>query len=546
MESYRNHLIVICALMLALAATARAGITPHAFNAGDSGGSAVSALVTTLPAATANNDIAVVAIACQTIQTITPPAGYTLANPPGATTFNTTETVSVFTHLWLTGDTTGPSFSIAVADTCSYVTAAYTGANVTTWLDSVGGSQTTASGTTYNAPTITTSNAGEELLNIYASNAIGAVCSAPSKGFFEKDIRGTQPHVCIADQGLGAAGVTGPRTITDGTGASVGLTMALIPANIPPIVFNGKASGNSGGVGATSVSVSLPASVANNDTVIVGVTVNNQAAITPPAGYTLILDQNNGSTTGHEVTYWHTWLTGDATSGLSFSWTGSNLAAWFSAAYTGAATAYSPIDVFGGSANAQNQLLSSPSIVPNYANEQILMIFGGIPGSAAVPTPPAPMTLGNIQVSQTGASNVPTYLVDTGFGAAGPTGVQPLLTNAGSQFSAGQQIGLLPAADATNTPTPTATATASTPTATATASTPTPTASTPTATATATATASTPTPTPTATATASTPTPTPTATQTPGPTSTPGPPLKNANCPQSGHGIFSGYLGCSP
>lgn len=455
---------LIAALLLCIAGSARAGITPRAFNAGDSSNAATESLSTNLPAGVADGDTVLVAIACQSILTITPPANWT--SRVGPTTWNTTYNFEVFSHRCASGDcASAPAFSMpAPGAICSYVDAAYIGVASTGDGVNTVNAQANAASTTITFPTITPTQPGDEVVMLGGATGTGATFSAFSIGFGEVTRNTNAPCAVIGDHGLGASGVaTGSVTATiSASRANVGALVSLIPASIPVIVNNGYASGNSDNTTVATIDMSLPATVANNDMIIAMLNRQSTAVVTPPANYTQIIQQPNTTPSASTAVFWHRWATGDPTSGLTFSWTGNTKASWITAAYSNVRTDAAPPDASGGQANTASTTDTAPSIAPASSPDMLIGLWGIFANAVLCSAP----SLGNIQLRGSNATGVTGYcLSDTSLTASGATGTQTL-TWGSSASNQGVHVALEPP---TPTPTPTFTPTqTATPTATAT------------------------------------------------------------------------------
>jgi hypothetical protein len=148
-----------------------------------------------------------------------------------------------------------------------------------------------------------------------------------------------------------------------------------------PITFRSAASTFTNG--ATSLVIPVPAGVQQGDVLIAQVGVRNNPTITPPAGWTLVLDTPSG-TTMRQVAFVH--VVTAAAEPASYAWTfsTSQIAAGAIAAYSGVDTA-SPVDTSAGQANASSTALTAPSVNPTGTGDMLIGLF-----ATAVPTQIAP------------------------------------------------------------------------------------------------------------------------------------------------------------
>ena len=469
MRRCRSFGVVLAMLMLCIARSVRAQTTPRGYNGNDSSGSAVTSITTNLPSGVANGDFCLAFIGEGTQEAITPPAGWTEYGG-GNVSWNSTSGLDAFYMACSGGScSSAPTFTFS-STTVTYVTACYE--NVS-GIDKYASQANTAS-TTSTAPSVTPSsgNNAEILVHVHARAIVAAGCSAMSHAPYlgRIDQHSNAPGICLGDWELGPAGTASGTSITAITSSTnVGLTISLVPTTIPPVYRHSvNIGGNSSGT--TSLSASLGA-VSNDDTVVCSIVHAAQEAVTAPGSFTLIKSQPGCNASCNLDTFWETWTTGDPTSSLTFSWNTSAVNGYICTAYTGAATAYSPIDTFAGQNNTTaSTAYAAPSITPPNVNDAILYIFGNATTDYYADSP-------SLGFSIAGDHNA---TVPTGFSTSmeyqnapsAALGTQTIVSDS-SQTSVGQSIALIPAVDATPTPTPTPSPTP-TPTQTPTAS-PTPT-----------------------------------------------------------------------
>lgn len=193
---------------------------------------------------------------------------------------------------------------------------------------------------------------------------------------------------------------------------------------------------SSGGVPAlsTSVSVSLGSGVSNGDLIVVAIVTTAVEGVTPPAGYTLKV--STGFTGGAINIFIHTWRTGDATSGLSFTFASSS-AVWVTAAYVGVNTAITAFP-HGSQANALSSTGTSPTIAPITASDMLLMFYGaGLNDTYSAPS----VGSINIQANETTLDSV--CIADFALTSSGFTGAQTI-TLSTSVANVGVQMALPP------------------------------------------------------------------------------------------------------
>jgi len=180
------------------------------------------------------------------------------------------------------------------------------------------------------------------------------------------------------------------------------------------IAFRAASTGKS--KGGTTLSVTKPTGLQAGDVMVAVVDVMGTAAITAPAGWTLIRDTANG-TTMHQSAYWKVAGTSEP---RSYAWTLSSaqLAAVAIAAYRGVATV-SPVDVNSGGI-ATSASISAPSVTTTSGAELIVGLYG-IATQATV-TPPTGMLEQAEIAASSGKAKADTEISDDIQEQAGATG----------------------------------------------------------------------------------------------------------------------------
>jgi RHS repeat-associated protein len=177
-----------------------------------------------------------------------------------------------------------------------------------------------------------------------------------------------------------------------------------------------------GGTGATTVTVNLPAGVQANDQVFVDSSQSAGTTVSAPAAYTLVASVATGGTTpkGSTSVFRHTVIAGDTSVILTYGGT-SSVKAVVLAVYRGVDPTL-PVDVFATSQSAGVTTVVAPSVSPAYASDRLL-VFQGARGtfSPSTWTPPSGTTE---QVQVNSLANVSAGLADQTLTAAGATGTR--------------------------------------------------------------------------------------------------------------------------
>jgi hypothetical protein len=250
---------------------------------------------------------------------------------------------------------------------------------------------------------------------------------------------------------------------------SYGYGVVSIPPPIPvptntPVAVGFRAAATAGTTGlTTSLPISVPAGIQNNDVLIAQVAIQNDSIpITAPSGWMPIGTpvQNSGGGIMQGL-YYHV-VTSTLSEPASYTWawagSGSNASGGI-AAYDGVDTS-NPIDASSGAASSSaSNTIVAPSLTTTVGNTEVLGFFGARSSSAV--TVPSNQTSRWSAQSTTGLSssqNSSNAEGDTLQAAVGATGaftatISDTQNNVG-QLVALQPIGIVPLPTATITPTP--------------------------------------------------------------------------------------------
>jgi RHS repeat-associated protein len=344
------------AFRAASSATA-SGITP-AFRAAASATTTGATLTITKPSGTATNDVLVASIAVTpSTATITPPSGWTLvrrldnAGPTAnslAVYYKAAAASEPASYAW---GVSGSSFTVGGIQ-------GFTGIDTASPLDIENG-QSTPSGTTHATPSITTSVANAMLVasHAFASSQSWTPPSGMTESFDQRS--GANNATGLSIEGsrvlLAVAGASGTKTATAAGSADAGNAhlLALRPAK-------------------ANLAISTPAGTAANDVMIAAIGFNNaSAAITPPAGWTLVRRTNNASTTSNSLAvYRKTAATGEP---ASHTWgvAGGAFLVGGIQSFSGVDTA-NPIDAESGQSTVSGTNHDTPSITTSTANTMLV------------------------------------------------------------------------------------------------------------------------------------------------------------------------------
>jgi hypothetical protein len=189
---------------------------------------------------------------------------------------------------------------------------------------------------------------------------------------------------------------------------------------------------------ATTLTIGAPAGVSAGDVMVASIDVRGKPAITPPAGWTLIRSDVNGSTMKLETYY----RIAGSSEPSSHTWTFSNTlgAAGGIVAFRGVDTA-APIDASGGQVNASSTLITAPSITTTVPDTALVGSFG-LRGDTAI-APPSGMTERWDRASNAGSSKITSAGATEGRATTGATGERVASADKGAP-SIGHLVALKP------------------------------------------------------------------------------------------------------
>ena len=206
------------------------------------------------------------------------------------------------------------------------------------------------------------------------------------------------------------------------------------------IAFRAASSANN--ATATTLVLPKPSGVVAGDALLAAVAVRGQPAITPPAGWTLVRQDVNG-TTMRQAVFVH--IAGSEPGPYTFTFASAQSAAGGIVAYSGVDTS-DPVDVHGGQLNAASTSMTAPSVTTT-GPDRMLIAFFGLPALSSM-TPPGGMTERyDVTVPSTNTYKVTTGSADQSVAATGATGTRVAVA-ANSAASLGQTVALRPSGQA--------------------------------------------------------------------------------------------------
>jgi Bacterial Ig domain len=227
-------------------------------------------------------------------------------------------------------------------------------------------------------------------------------------------------------------------TVNDGslTSSPATVTVTINPAGAG-ISFVAVAS--AANATATTLTIAAPAGVTPGHVLLAAVHVRGQPAITPPSGWVLVRQEQNGSNMRAAVYY--KVATGSEPGSYTWTFASSQAAAGGITAWSGVSTT-TPIDAHGGQVNASSNTITAPSITTTTANTMLVGFFGI--GPATMLTPPAGMTERWDVASTQGSFKATSGAASALQAAAGATGTRSA-TSGATSTNIGQLVALRPA-----------------------------------------------------------------------------------------------------
>src|SRR2546427_4533445 len=365
------------------------------------------------PSGTVAGDVMIATIAVRpNTATITTPTGWTPVLPRVDNSAGTESLAiyrrtadasdsSVTDYLW---STSGATFAMGTIQS-------FSGVDTANPID-VWNGQATASSTTHATPDVTTTVANTLLVAAHAM-ASGSVYWTPPTGMTEivdVQVGSTTGGITLEKSTVvqATAGATGAKTATNGSNTTPypGVTHILALRGI-------------GAGGSTTLTITKPAGVVQNDVMIASIAVGPYTVtITPPAGWALVRPRmDNTNPTSNSLAVYK--LLAGASEPASYTWT-------FSSGHTGAAggiMAFSGADPAIDVENGQNTALSTSHATPSVTtafNNTMLITSHGVGAASTTWNPPSGMSE---QVDANGGSAAleMNYLPQA---ASGSTGVR--------------------------------------------------------------------------------------------------------------------------
>jgi hypothetical protein len=427
-------------------------------------GTTATSLGLAVPAGASAGNVAVASVAFGggSGTTITSPAGWTLDMRQNN---GIDHGLAVYHKVIKSGDlSTTASWLISPGKNAAGAMRTYNGVDTTAPLDvsSAGQTNSTAS-TSITAPSVTTASANAEVLTFHGQKLPLAKPSGiftPPAGQTEvADVAsqqdGTAPYnvaLEVTESQQTAAGATGAKAATSTQSAtSVGITLALRPAapSAPAVTIKGTGKAAVSGVFRTTLSAAIPGTASAGDLALASYQWGGGTAVTatPPAGWTLIRRQDDGTNAGMAL-YYRLLTASDLGTSPTFTTSLSKNQTLVLRTYSGVNA--TPVDVSGSQANTTASTdVRAPSVTTTHDADLLIMVGGQKVGAAtpsAVWTAPAGMdkiTEASSQQAGTGVFNMTQGFFEQSLGTAAASGTRTA-TSIYSFNSVGFTVALMP------------------------------------------------------------------------------------------------------
>lgn len=385
------------------------------------------------PAGTVAGDLLVAQVAFHThdfVGTIAPPSGWTTIRVDNDTSH---EIQGVFWKVATAAEPASYVFTNTTGDTNkegSGAITAYTGVDTVTPIDAHAAATYPAGGFSIVGPSVTTTVAGTQLLTLVGQRSSGNLTPATGMAERYETFAGNQNLVQMADQGVGAAGATGTRTVTStSNGSSVVQTVALRPRQISLVGTGSPGTAANGATG--TITLSRPAGVQAGDVLIAHIALHthsfNANPLPAPAGWTLVrVDTDDDHVT---AAAFYRVASGSEPAGYTFT----NASGDTSQQVVGAIMAYrgvdtvNPVDAHGGTGtNSGSDTVEAPSITTTRPGARLLSLVGVYGNDQGPAIPPASMTerYEGTEINESGVVEILGEAADETLVAAGASGTR--------------------------------------------------------------------------------------------------------------------------
>jgi hypothetical protein len=241
----------------------------------------------------------------------------------------------------------------------------------------------------------------DQTKNIFTGTAPSMKCAGDTISLL-----GSSPSWSFIVSGLGSRGQSCSK---------VAVTKNLISGgpNTATILYESSSTATT--AGASSLTISPPTGLVDNNVMIAVFNVNIETTtITPPAGWTLIR-MINTPLTANASTYWK--RASSESGSYTFNFSSSQRASGAIASFSGVATSGNPIDTENGQGNFSSVTAIAPSITTTGNNEAV--IFASVDDNSPISSWTPPTGMQEVADSNSPASVTIDYLIKPTAGATG-------------------------------------------------------------------------------------------------------------------------------
>jgi len=403
--------------------------------------SGVLTLPINVPAGTLQNDVMIAAVAVRpSTATITAPAGWTLVRRTDNAGPTDSNSLAVYSRLAGASEPSNYAWTFSTSTGAAGGIQAFFNVDTTSPIDVENGAAT-PSGLAHTAPSITTTVNGAMIVAHFTKSGAGTwtppVAGGGMPAFTESfDVTIGAGAAGQSLEGTRAlqttAGATGAKTATASANADAGNThmLALRPA----------------------LRIPMPAGVAPNDLLLAAIAVRpNTAAITAPAGWTLVRRTDNAAANANSLAVYRRFAGAAEPTSYVFGVSGATAYVGGMQAYSGVDTA-TPIDIENGVTTASALAHTAPSITTTVANAMVVTHHSM--SSSATWTPPVagggmPAFAESIDVASLAVPNAAGVSMESARAvraAAGATGTKAATASANADVGNAHILALRPSA----------------------------------------------------------------------------------------------------
>src|SRR5919197_147126 len=212
--------------------------------------------------------------------------------------------------------------------------------------------------------------------------------------------------------------------------------VAMVPATVSAAGITFRAASSGSNLATTTLQLPIPAGVVSGDVMLAGVSVRGKPTITPPSGWTVVVDNQLASTIRQTV-YVHV-AGGAEPANVTWTFSKAGSASGGIVAYTGVDTA-NPIDAAAGQTQS-SATITAPSVTTSASDDMLVAFFGTARTTDIVPAGSLTERY-DVAASTTLRYRISSEGSDQLLAASGATGTRTATTS-GSSGNVGQLVAL--------------------------------------------------------------------------------------------------------